>query len=55
MPPDTDCAHAIIHSGITVVNYDEFYNKEQDDTDRQEKDDIKDAKKLLRQAHVLLM
>ena len=51
MPPDTDCAHAIIHSGITVVNYDEFYN----DKDRQEKDDIKDAKKLLRQAHVLLM
>ena len=28
MPPDTDCAHAIIHSGITVVKYAKFYNKE---------------------------
>lgn len=27
MPPDRDCAHAIIQSGITTIKYAEFYNR----------------------------
>ena len=52
MPPDRDCAHAIIHSGITVVKYDEFHNNGLQGLQRQ---DIKDAKDLLRQSDILLM
>ena len=55
MPPGRECAHAIIHSGITVVKYDEFYNKNTSEAERQQEQDIKDAKDLLRQSDILLM
>ena len=50
MPPDRDCAHAIIQSGISVVKYGEFHKKK-----RVVKGDITDAMALLQHQGILLM
>ena len=50
MPPDRDCAHAIIQSGISVVKYGDFHKKK-----RTEEGDITDAMALLKHQGILLM
>ena len=50
MPPDRDCAHAIIQSGISVVKYGDFHKDE-----RTEEGDITDAMALLQHQGILLM